>query len=68
MERVIKAQLRQKQHKSWFEEKLSLFSKKRSRMNCNVYKIETLLMQVIWAMWNVEIVGISGTRRGNVGR
>jgi hypothetical protein len=37
-------------------------------MNCNGYKIEGLLTHVIWAKWNVEIVGISGTREGNVGR
>jgi hypothetical protein len=37
-------------------------------MNCNSYTFEALLTQVIWKMWDVKIVGVSGTRSGNVGR
>jgi len=37
-------------------------------MNCNGYTFEILLTQVIWKMWDVEIVGISGIRGGNFGR
>jgi hypothetical protein len=37
-------------------------------MNCNGYTFEDLLTKVIWKKWDMEIVGISGTRSGNVGR
>jgi hypothetical protein len=37
-------------------------------MNGNGYTFEALLTQVIRKMWDVEIMGISGKRRENVGQ